>query len=98
MTKMRDVVPGLLILAALTAGLSACQTSIDPATGQSQVLWTLPGTQGNDQASREAWWRCIQFRSESWCERNLANGRPPGIGPVSQPPSQGESIGGRADP
>ncbi len=95
---IRSASSGLLLLVVVSACLAACQTFVDPNTGQTQVRWTIPGTAGNDEASREAWWNCVQFRSESWCERNLPNGRPPGIAPLSQPPAQGESIGGRADP
>ncbi len=91
---MRYAIAGLLTLTAL----SACETYVDPNTGQTQVRWTLPGTQANADASRERWWQCVQFRSESWCERNLPNGRPPGIGPFSEPPEQGGDFADRNDP
>ncbi|QLH40636.1 MAG: hypothetical protein HWD60_19225 [Defluviicoccus sp.] len=57
---MRYAIAGLLTLTAL----SACETYVDPNTGQTQVRWTLPGTQANADASRERWWQCVQFRSE----------------------------------
>ena len=65
--------------------LAACDTVVDPATGAAQTRWTLPGTQANAQAAQERWDRCLQFRSQSFCERNLPGGRPPGqVGPVPE--------------
>lgn len=70
----------MLLLAGL---LGACETSIDPATGRSQTLWTVPFTTANANRTEAQWRQCIQFRSESYCARNLPGGRPPGVGGAS---------------
>lgn len=72
--KMRYTVCWLMALVLLTA----CETVVDPATGVSETRWTLPGTAGNAAAAQDRWNQCVQFRSESFCERNLAGGRPVG--------------------
>jgi hypothetical protein len=95
---MRKMRMARLLLLALPALLPACETSIDPSTGQSQTRLTLPLTQANADASERRWWECVQFRSESWCERNLPNGRPPGISTLNPPAPQGGLTGGRQDP
>lgn len=76
---MRQALLPLLMLALLTA----CEMALDPSTGQSQTRLTIPGTAANDAAARERWAECVQFRSESFCERNLPGGRPPGT-PMGQ--------------
>jgi hypothetical protein len=87
------------ILCLLLVILSACETGIDPVTGATRTRLTLPLTQAAAESAERRWWECVQFRSESWCERNLPNGRPPGISPVDTPPTgQGGYIGSRRDP
>jgi hypothetical protein len=71
-TVMRSLFIPILLL------MSACETVVDPATGAAATRWTLPGTAANAEAAQERWERCVQFRSESFCERNLPGGRPPG--------------------
>jgi len=74
--------------------LAGCETVVDPATGQSQTRWTLPLTSANADAADARWRQCVQFRSESFCERDLGSARPPGIPPVSQAGSAGpENVG-----
>lgn len=63
----------------LFAALSGCQTAIDPSTGQTQTRLTLPFTQANAEAQQQRWRNCTSFRSESFCERNVPGGRPPGV-------------------
>ena len=74
----------LVFVLPLIGGLAACETSVDPVTGQTQTFLTLPGTSANADRAREQWFQCIQFRSESFCERDLGGGRPPGVPPASQ--------------
>ena len=62
--------------------LAGCETTIDPASGQTQTTWTLPLTQANAEAAEQQWQQCVQFASESYCERTLPGGRPPGVQPV----------------
>lgn len=70
---------------SLLAGLTAsCQSFTDPETGQTTMRWTLPGTEANQAAAVQRWNQCIEFRSESFCERNLPGGRP-----VVNPPDIG---------
>jgi hypothetical protein len=64
------------------AALAACETTIDPATGQTQTTWTLPLTQSNAEAAEQQWQQCVLYSSESYCERTLPDGRPPGVQPV----------------
>jgi hypothetical protein len=65
-------------VALLIALLAACETEFDPQTGETQTRLTLPSTQANAAAQQERWRRCVAFRSESFCERNVSGGRPPG--------------------
>lgn len=68
---------GSAVCLLLVAGLiTSCQHKVDAETGQSTSLFTLPGTEANQTAAMQRWQRCIQFRSESFCERNLPGGRP----------------------
>ena len=73
MTRAAGSVICLLLLAGIT---TSCQTAIDPETGQTVTLFTLPGTQANETAAVQRWQQCIEFRSESFCEQNLPGGRP----------------------
>jgi hypothetical protein len=66
----------------LIAGLTACEKSIDPATGQAQTRWAVPLTAANAETAAAQWRRCTQFRSESYCARNLPGGRPIGTSPA----------------
>jgi hypothetical protein len=70
----------LLLSLAVLAG---CETTIDPATGQTQTVWTLPLTQANAEVAEQQWQQCVQFASQSYCERTLPDGRPPGMQPDS---------------
>jgi hypothetical protein len=83
---------GLLLLAVMTAG---CEKSIDPQTGERTMRFTIPGTSAKETAWQERWQRCIQFRSESFCERSVPGGRPPGTGGTEpmqeQTPAQREN-------
>jgi hypothetical protein len=72
--RYRSFIP-LLWLAAL----AACETTIDPATGQTQTTLDLPLTQGNAEGAEQQWQQCVQYASESYCERTLPEGRPPGL-------------------
>jgi hypothetical protein len=76
-TPPMRLLTGLLLLAALTAG---CEKSVDPQTGERTLRFTLPGTSAKETAWQERWQRCTQFRSESFCERSVPGGRPPGTG------------------
>lgn len=73
-----------LSLIVVSGFLTGCQMGVDPATGQTQTMWTLPGTQANAIAARQAWQQCTMFASESYCEQTLPNGRPPGT-PIGLP-------------
>lgn len=74
----------LSILLLVCAGsVSGCETSIDPTTGQSRTVWTLPLTSANADRAMSQWQQCVQFRSESYCARNLPGGRPPGVAGAS---------------
>jgi hypothetical protein len=77
--------------------LTACEKAIDPATGQAQTRWTLPLTAANAEAAEARWRRCIQFRSESYCARNLPGGRPAGVS-TSQPAGDEELVQRPDDP
>lgn len=70
---------------ALALLLTACETRIDPATGRAQTAVTLPFTAANAARAQQQWDDCIQFRSESYCERNLPQGRPPNTPSPGQP-------------
>ncbi len=63
----------------LLVTLTGCETVIDPSTRETQTRLTLPFTQANADAQRERWQRCTAFRSQSFCERNVPGGRPPGV-------------------
>jgi hypothetical protein len=70
-------------LVLLIAMLAACETEIDPRTGETQTRLTLPLTEANAAAQQARWENCVAFRSESFCERNVPGGRPLGTsGPV----------------
>ena len=75
------------LILMLVGILGGCETAFDPATGQTETRLTLPFTSANAAASEEQWRRCLQFRSESYCRRNLPGGRPIGA-------SAGESSAG----
>lgn len=70
----------LLLLGLLSLLLASCETALDPRTGQSQTRLTLPLTEANAAAQQERWQRCVAFRSESFCERNVPGGRPHAAG------------------
>ncbi len=70
-----------LLLLLSFAGLAGCEMTIDPATGQRQTVWTLPGTQANADAAERRWQQCVQFASQNYCDRTLPGGRPPNIQP-----------------
>lgn len=69
-------------IAAFAAGLglalsiAACDTTINPRTGESNVRFTLPGTAANEAAFREQWERCVAFGSQSQCAKRFG-GRTP---------------------
>lgn len=63
----------------LLVTLTGCETSIDRSTLETQTRLTLPFTQANADAQQERWQRCTAFRSQSFCERNVPGGRPPGV-------------------
>lgn len=86
-----------ICLLLLVGILAACEKSVDPATGQSQTLWTVPFTTANTNRSEAQWQQCIKFRSESHCARNLPGGRPPGAGGASSD-DNGEMIERPSDP
>lgn len=73
----------LLLLAAITTG---CEKAIDPQTGDTAMRLTVPGTSANETARQQRWRRCIQFRSESFCDRSVPGGRPAGA--AGPPPTQ----------
>lgn len=75
----------LVFLLALAGGLTACEKTLDPATGQTQTHLTLPLTSPNAARAEEQWRQCVQFRSKSWCRRNIPHGRPVGVSGSSQP-------------
>lgn len=74
------------LLLLCVGGLTACETVVDPSTGQSQTRWTPLLTAANADRAEAQWRQCVQFRSESYCARNLPGGRPPGL-------SQSSTIG-----
>lgn len=69
-------------IAAFVVGLglailiAACDTTIDPRTGESNVRFTLPGTAANEASFQEQWDRCVAFGSQSQCAKRF-NGRTP---------------------
>ena len=81
MTKMRQLTSTCLLV--LLALVGACETGVDPATGRSRTVWTVPLTQANAARAESQWRQCTQFRSESYCARNLPAGRPLGVGGAS---------------
>jgi hypothetical protein len=83
-----------LLLAALTAG---CEKTIDPSTGTGTMRFTVPGTSAKDEAWQRRWQRCIQFRSESFCERSVPGGRPSGTG-IAQPAQEQTPAERESDP
>jgi hypothetical protein len=81
----------------LAAVVAACQTEFDPRTGETRTRLTLPFTEANAAAQQERWRRCVAFRSNSFCERNVPGGRPPQV--ASEPPSDADGDPGiRHDP
>lgn len=78
---MRYGIGAILALLLLTG----CETAIDPATGQARTRLTLPLTEANAERAQRQWQECIQFRSESYCERTLPGGRPPNTPSPGQP-------------
>ena len=55
------------------AVLAACETTIAPATGQTQTTWTLPLTQANAEAAEQQWQQCVLY------SRRSAAGRAAGL-------------------
>lgn len=86
-----------LLWLPLVAGVAACETAINPSTGVTETRLTLPFTSANAERTEAQWHQCIQFRSESYCARNLPGGRPPGI-TASSPPETGELLQRENDP
>ena len=85
------------LILMLVGILAACETVFDPATGQTETRLTLPFTAANAAASEEQWRRCLQFRSESYCQRNLPGGRPIGAS-AGEPSAGGELLSTESDP
>lgn len=80
----------------MIAALGACESVIDPSTGQAQTRLTVPFSAGAVEAQEERWARCIQFRSESTCERTVPGGRPPSATAI--PPLFDSPYAWRRDP
>ena len=51
--------------------ITACDTTVEPRTGERTTRWTLPGTEANEASFQERWRRCTQFRSPSVCEQRM---------------------------
>ncbi|MFO1152080.1 MAG: hypothetical protein U1E42_00240 [Rhodospirillales bacterium] len=82
---MRSLTALLLLL--LVVFLAACEKTIDPETG-STLRFTAPGTAAKAASWQARWQRCIQFASESTCERRVPGGRPPAPGTTASQPVQ----------
>ena len=89
--------PQGMVWLALILALGACAKTVDPQTGMADVRLTVPFTSANAQRAETQWRQCIQFRSESYCARNLPGGRPPSAG-GPMPPEPGEVIQRENDP
>jgi hypothetical protein len=85
------------LILMLVGILGGCETVFDPVTGQTETRLTLPFTAANAAAAEEQWRRCLQFRSESYCQRNLPGGRPIGAS-AGEPSVAGESLSRENDP
>ena len=85
----------MLLWLPLILAASACETAVNPSTGMSETRLTLPLTAANAQRAEAQWRQCIQFRSESYCARNLPGGRPPGI--AGSPPAETGELLQRGD-
>ena len=85
------------LLLPLFGGLAACETAIDPSTGATQTRLTLPFTAANAERAEAQWRQCVQFRSESYCARNLPGGPPPAIA-STVPMGDGELLQRDQDP
>lgn len=57
----------VIILSVIIGALAACETSVNPRTGEKSTRATL----GNEEALQERWKRCTEFRSPSICEQRL---------------------------
>lgn len=61
---------------ALAVSLAACDATVDPRTGESNLRLTLPGTAANEASFQQQWDRCVAFGSESQCAKRFG-GRTP---------------------
>jgi hypothetical protein len=65
-------------------GLTACEKTIEPATGERTTRVTIPGTSAHGVRMEERWRRCLVSNPESLCARRLPGGRPDsGPAPIS---------------
>lgn len=69
-------IAALAVALGLAISLAACDTTIDPRTGESNFRLNLPGTQANEAAFQERWDSCVAFGSESQCAKRFG-GRTP---------------------
>lgn len=65
-------------LGLLLGSLAACETVIDPGTGQTTLRTTLPGTAAHGERLNERWQRCLLINPKSTCSRLHPQARPTG--------------------
>jgi hypothetical protein len=63
-------------LVLLLGSLAACETGIDPSTGQTSLRTTLPGTAAHGERLNERWQRCLLINPKSTCTRLHPQARP----------------------
>lgn len=81
----------------LILAVAACESSTNPSTGMTDTRLTIPFTSANAERAEAQWRQCVQFRSESFCARNLPGGRPASI--AGPPPAEtGELLQRENDP
>ena len=75
---MTKTVSLALCLAASLGLMTACETTIEPGTGERTTRLTLPGTAANEASFNERWRRCTQYASDSVCEQQFGGRAPMG--------------------
>jgi hypothetical protein len=80
----------VLSLLALMSLVTACEKTMEPATGERTTRVTIPGTAAHGERIEERWRRCLLFNPESLCARRVPGGRPDG-GPGAISPLEAEA-------
>jgi hypothetical protein len=90
-TRMRIVEAALAAWCAfgLIGLVSACEKTVEPATGDRTRRVTVPLTPAHGERLDERWENCLQFRSVSACERRHPGARPLGGSAPAAPSASG---------